>query len=103
MIAPKPLAAWQRHCYAASGSNHEGLMTAADRDRLLEDVDSFCQELREHEEMCYVEHRFNHHLVPIGQKYNVLGIPVPVEYGGRGADTVTYAKALARIGQEGTG
>jgi alkylation response protein AidB-like acyl-CoA dehydrogenase len=26
-----------------------------------------------------------------------------VEYGGRGADTVTYAKALTRIGQEGTG
>ena len=55
------------------------------------------------EEMCYVEHRFNHHLVPIAQKYNILGMPVPIEYGGRGADTVTYAKALARIGQEGTG
>ncbi len=71
--------------------------------RLLADVESFCQELREHEELCYVEHRFNHHLLPIAQKYNLLGMPVPVEYGGRGADTVTYAKALARIGQEGTG
>jgi alkylation response protein AidB-like acyl-CoA dehydrogenase len=28
---------------------------------------------------------------------------VPVEYGGRGADAVTYARALARIGREGTG
>ena len=78
-------------------------MIPADQRRLLADVESFCQELREHEEMCYVEHTFNHHLLPIAQKYNILGIPVPVEYGGRGADSLTYAKALARIGQEGTG
>src|SRR6202007_773442 len=36
-------------------------------------------------------------------KYNLLGIPVPTVYGGRGADTVTYALALARIGRQGTG
>src|SRR5258708_20559615 len=30
-------------------------------------------------------------------------MPVPVEFGGRGADAVTYARALARIGREGTG
>ena len=67
-------------------------MHAAEQLRLLADVESFCQELREHEELCYVEHRFNHHLIPLAQKYNVLGMPVPVEYGGRGADTVTYAR-----------
>ena len=78
-------------------------MTPADQRRLLSDVDSFCDELREHEEMCYVEHRFNEHLLPIAKKFNILGMPVPPEYGGRGADSVTYAKALARIGQEGTG
>ena len=78
-------------------------MHAAEQRRLLADVESFCQELREHEELCYVEHRFNHHLVPLALKHNILGIPVPTEYGGRGADTVTYARALARIGQEGTG
>ena len=78
-------------------------MHAADQQRLLADVESFCEELREHEELAYVEHRYNHHLIPLAQKYNILGMPVPPEYGGRGADTVTYAKALARIGQEGTG
>jgi len=78
-------------------------MNPTDQRRLLADVNSFCEELREHEEMCYVEHRFNHHLLPLAQKYDILGMPVPVEYGGRGADTVTYAKALVRIGQEGTG
>jgi alkylation response protein AidB-like acyl-CoA dehydrogenase len=78
-------------------------MDAADQRRLLADVEGFCQEIREHEELCYVEHRFNHHVIPVAQKYNILGMPVPVEYGGRGADTATYARALARIGQEGTG
>jgi alkylation response protein AidB-like acyl-CoA dehydrogenase len=78
-------------------------MQPADRTRLLADVDAFCQELREHEELCYVEHRFNHHLVPLALKYNMLGLPVPTDFGGRGADAVTYAHALARIGQEGTG
>src|SRR5271156_3181929 len=78
-------------------------MHPTEQRRLLADVQSFCEELREHEELCYVEHRFNHHLIPLAQKYNVLGMPVPVEYGGRGADTVTYVRALARIGQEGTG
>lgn len=78
-------------------------MQKADQRRLLADVNAFCQELREHEELCYVEHRFNDRLIPLAKKHNLLGIPVPPEYGGRGADTVTYAKALARIGQEGTG
>jgi alkylation response protein AidB-like acyl-CoA dehydrogenase len=78
-------------------------MSPADQRRLLADVEGFCQEIRDHEELCYVEHRFNHHVVPVAQKFNILGMPVPVEYGGRGADTVTYARALARIGQEGTG
>lgn len=78
-------------------------MHAADQKRLMSDVEAFCQEIREHEELCYVEHRFNHHLIPLALKYNILGMPVPVEYGGRGADAVTYARALARIGQEGTG
>jgi alkylation response protein AidB-like acyl-CoA dehydrogenase len=78
-------------------------MNAADRQRLLADVEAFCSELREHEEIAYVERHYNAHLIPLARKHHLLGIPVPVEYGGRGADTVTYAKALARIGQEGTG
>jgi alkylation response protein AidB-like acyl-CoA dehydrogenase len=78
-------------------------MIPAERKRLLEDVEAFCQEIRPIEELCYVEHRFNTQVIPLGRKYNILGMPVPAEYGGRGADTVTYARALARIGREGTG
>jgi alkylation response protein AidB-like acyl-CoA dehydrogenase len=78
-------------------------MNTADRQRLLADVEAFCSELREHEEIAYVERQYNQHLIPLARQHNLLGIPVPVEYGGRGADAVTYARALARIGQEGTG
>jgi alkylation response protein AidB-like acyl-CoA dehydrogenase len=78
-------------------------MTPSDQRRLLDDVEAFCQEIRPHEELCYLEHRPNEQVVPLGRKHNILAMPVPTTYGGRGADTLTYAKALARIGQEGTG
>ena len=76
-------------------------MNPPDQRQLLADVEAFCQEIRPIEELCYVEHRFNDQVVPLARKYNLLGMPVPPEYGGRGADTVTYARALARIGREG--
>jgi len=69
----------------------------------LKDVDEFCKELRPIEEVCYVEHNFNDQLIPLCRKYGLLGIPVRVEYGGRGADSLTYTWALERIGMEGTG
>src|ERR1700674_4423486 len=78
-------------------------MTATESARLLADVEAFCTAIRDNEELCYVEHRFNDQVIPLARKHNLLGMPVPVEYGGRGSDTVTYARALARIGQEGTG
>jgi alkylation response protein AidB-like acyl-CoA dehydrogenase len=78
-------------------------MTAMDQKQLLADVEAFCQEIRPIEELCYVEHRFNDQVIPLAHKYNLLGIPVPKEYGGRNADTATYTRALARIGREGTG
>ncbi len=78
-------------------------MNSAESQQLLADVDAFCQEIRPIEEVCYVEHKFNDQVIPLGKKHNILGMIVPKEYGGRGADTVTYARALARIGREGTG
>src|ERR671938_431069 len=78
-------------------------MTPSEQRRLLDDVEAFCQEVRPVEELCYVEHRFNDQVLPLARKYNLLGMPVPAAYGGRGADSVTYARALARIGREGTG
>src|SRR5690349_11694709 len=78
-------------------------MKPSDQKRLLDDVEAFCQEVRPVEELCYVEHKYNDQVIPLAKKYDLLAMPVPREYGGRGADAVTYAEALARIGREGTG
>jgi alkylation response protein AidB-like acyl-CoA dehydrogenase len=78
-------------------------MTLSDQKRLLADVEAFCEEIRPVEELCYVEHRFNDQVLPLARKHNLLGMILPAAYGGRGADTVTYVRALARIGREGTG
>src|SRR6478736_1418138 len=78
-------------------------MSQFDPQRLLADVEAFCQEVRPIEELCYVEHRFNDQVIPLARKHNLLAMPVPTQYGGRGADTLTYVKALTRIGREGTG
>src|ERR1700685_4519476 len=78
-------------------------MNAENPNELLADVEAFCQDIRPVEELCYVEHRFNDQVVPLAKKYNLLAMPVPATYGGRRRRTVTYARALARIGQEGTG
>jgi len=74
-----------------------------ERQSFLEDVDEFCKELRPIEEVCCIEHNFNDQLIPLCRKYGLLGIPVRVEYDGRGADSLSYTWALERIGMEGTG
>jgi alkylation response protein AidB-like acyl-CoA dehydrogenase len=78
-------------------------MNPSDRDKLLADVEAFCEAIRPSEELCYADHRFNDRVLPLALEHNILGMPVPTAYGGRGADAVTYARALARIGREGTG
>jgi alkylation response protein AidB-like acyl-CoA dehydrogenase len=78
-------------------------MNPVDQQRLLSDVDAFCQKVRPNEELCYLEHRFNNEILPLARQHDLLGMPIPKTYGGRGADTVTYVRALARIGREGTG
>ena len=78
-------------------------MPTQDREKLLADVEAFCQEIRPVEELCYVEHKFNDQVLPLGRKYGLLGMSLPETYGGRPVDAATYLKALARIGREGTG
>jgi alkylation response protein AidB-like acyl-CoA dehydrogenase len=78
-------------------------MNPAEQTQLLADVEAFCEEIRPIEELCYVEHKFNDQVLPLARKHDLLGMILPKEYGGRAADTVTYARALARIGREGTG
>jgi len=71
---------------------------------VLEGVDRACQELRPLEDQAYLSGSFNQHLIPIFRKAQLLGLPISRIYGeGQGADILTYALALERIGREGTG
>lgn len=72
-------------------------------EKILADVEAFCEEVRPSEELCYLEHRFNDTTIELGKKYGLMGILLPKALGGRGADLKTYAKALVRIGREGAG
>ena len=78
-------------------------MDTDSRNKLLADVEAFCQEVRPVEDLCYLEHRFNEQAIELARRHGILGLNVPVAYGGRGADVRTYVDALARIGREGTG
>lgn len=78
-------------------------MKTDSNEALLADVDKYCEELRPSEELCYLEHQPNDQIVDLAKKYNLLGIPIPKKYGGRETDSLTYSRALARIGREGTG
>lgn len=74
-----------------------------DTERILEDVNDFCEKLRPIEDVCYLEHKFNDQTIPLAKEFNILGLPVPEEFNGRGANNFGYIKALERIGMEGSG
>jgi len=71
-------------------------MNPAERDRLLADVDAFCEEVRPVEELCYVEHRFNDQVIPLARKYNLLAIPV-VDDEERLQGIITFDDALDTV------
>jgi alkylation response protein AidB-like acyl-CoA dehydrogenase len=73
------------------------------REQILKDIGDFCEKLRPTEDVCYLEHRYNDQLVPLAAEFDILGLPVPEEFGGRGASNRTYIRALERIGMEGSG
>ena len=71
---------------------------------ILNVVDEACKKIRPIEDTCYLEHKFNDKVKTIFKEAHLLGLPVSQKYGeGQGADALTYALALERIGQEGTG
>jgi alkylation response protein AidB-like acyl-CoA dehydrogenase len=71
---------------------------------ILEQVDRACRQIRPIEDKCYLERRLNDQVRPVFSKAHMLGLPTSRKYGdGQGADIVTYALAIERIGREGTG
>lgn len=69
---------------------------------LLDIVDKACQEIRPIEERCYLEGRYNDQVVEVFGRAHLLGLPIDEQYGGQGADLMTYVLVLERIGQEGS-
>ena len=43
------------------------------------------------------DHRFPEELIPQMAKLNILGVPIPEEFGGAGADNVSYVIALEEL------
>src|SRR5437588_13122845 len=98
MVRPGGGAAIIKSVLSREAAQEHPPMNPTDAQRLLADVEAYCQELRPVEELCYVEHKFNGQVIELARKYNLLGMPVPAAPGGRGADTATYARARTRIG-----
>jgi len=86
---------------APTGSSDKA--TAEETAKLIADVEAYCEEIRPLEEICYLEHEPNPAIRELATKHGLLGMPLPKRYGGRGVDSHTYAKMLARINREGTG
>jgi len=71
---------------------------------VLDQVDRICKEIRPIEDECYLQRKINDQVKPVFARAHLLGLPVSRKYGdGQGADMVTYALAIERIGREGTG
>src|SRR5712692_11705238 len=68
---------------------------------VLDQVDRACKGIRPIEDKCYLQHRFNDRVGPAFGQAHLLGLPISKSFGdGQGADTVTYALAIERIGQD---
>jgi alkylation response protein AidB-like acyl-CoA dehydrogenase len=70
---------------------------------ILERVDEACQELYLPEFEHYIARKYNEETPRILGKFGLTGLTVSPEYGGLGADSLTWALALERFGQLGLG
>lgn len=69
--------------------------------RILERVDEASKELYLPEFEHYLARKYNPETLQVLKKYNLMGLTVSPEYGGAGADSLTWALALQRFGQVG--
>jgi len=66
---------------------------------ILERVDEAAKELFMPEFEHYIAREYNDETPKVLKKYGLMGLPVSKEYGGAGADPLTWALALERLGQ----
>jgi alkylation response protein AidB-like acyl-CoA dehydrogenase len=70
---------------------------------LLEHVDRACDELVMPEFEHYVSRKYDEEIPIVLKKHGLLGIPIAKEYGGSGADVLTWTLAMQRFGRLGLG
>ncbi len=70
---------------------------------ILDRVDEACQELYFSEFEHYVARKYNEETALVLKKFGLMGLTVSSNYGGLGADSLTWALALERFGQLGLG
>lgn len=70
---------------------------------LLAQAEKACQAIRPTEDHAYLNHSLNDKTVGILSKYNLLAVPIDEKYGGLGADTLSWALVLQRLGKESAG
>ena len=70
---------------------------------ILEDADAAASELLTSEFEKYVERKYNPEVPKVLLKHDLLGVPISVKYGGRGARQLVQALFLERMGQAGMG
>ena len=71
--------------------------------KLFELADKVADEIYPEEVDFYLERKFNHKSIDIMKKYNLFGIPVAKEYGGREASPIVSTLTYERLGQVGLG
>jgi len=74
-----------------------------DQLKILERVDEACKELFMAEFENYIARKYNEETPKVLKKFGLMGLPISPDYGGAGADPVTWALALERFGQLGLG
>ncbi|HMD79316.1 MAG TPA: acyl-CoA dehydrogenase family protein, partial [Nitrososphaerales archaeon] len=70
---------------------------------ILQDADAAANELLVSEFEKYVERKYNPEMVNVLRKHDLMGAPISVKYGGRGARQLVQALLLERLGQTGMG
>lgn len=70
---------------------------------MLEDADAAAGELLVSEFEKYVERKFNPEASEVLKRHDLMGVPIDVKYGGRGARQLAESLFLERMGQTGMG
>jgi len=70
---------------------------------ILEDADVAANDIAVSEFEKYIERKYNPEVPDVLRKHKLMGVPIMVKYGGRGARQIVQALFIERLGQTGMG